>query len=80
MTEQRLVDIWWSNLTIAHKERIAAKILGMSNPTEESRYPKCTEIWKGLSFEQKQAIYKHCTDEHGYLLHGWVDGLWTFSD
>ena len=74
--DERKLEIWWSSLTISQKERIGGKI--MSKQTEgkvnTALYPECSRVWNALSIEQKQAIYDHCTDDHGYLLQEWKEG------
>lgn len=73
MVTQQKINIWWANLTVPQKERIASKILSKSAMSEECRYPKCTAVWNTLDLEQQERIYQHCTDDHGYLLREWVD-------
>lgn len=69
------LDIWWSSLSIAQKERIARKALtGESGRTvvdSEVVYPACTAWWIGLSEERKAKIREHCEDRHGYLMKEW---------
>ena len=67
------LEIWWSSLTIAQKERIARKGLSKANPDapvneDEVRYPACSRWWNSLPDEQKETIHDHCVDRHGYLL------------
>ncbi|MBR1677917.1 MAG: hypothetical protein IJ701_00490 [Bacteroidales bacterium] len=70
------LDIWWSSLTIAQKERIARKALSKASQdgtVDESlvRYPACTRWWNSLDEARKATIHDHCVDRHGYLLQEW---------
>ena len=57
------LNIWWSALTIAQKERIAAKAAEKEgNKDADVRYPACSRWWISISEEQRQWIYDHCTD------------------
>ena len=78
--DERKLDIWWASLTIVQKERIAGKIADKLSDgrVREARYPECTNVWNGLPLDRKMAIYEHCTDDHGYLLHEWREGF-SFS-
>ena len=72
------LDIWWSSLTIAQKERIArkgqAKAVGKENIDESLvLYPGCTRWWNALPRERQQAIHDHCIHRHSYLLKEWDD-------
>ena len=62
-------DLWWSNLTISQKERIAKKIT-----KEECVYPKCTLVWKELGDDKKEWIHKHCTSKHGCVIEEFTEG------
>jgi len=69
------LDIWWSSLTIAQKERIAAKAAAKDeNENADVRYPACTKWWNSITEERRQWIYDHCTDKHGLLLAKWNEG------
>lgn len=63
------VDIWWSSITVAQKERIARKA-----NQKEVPYPECTRWWLSLPEERKQKIHDHCVDSHGLFLRDWNDG------
>ena len=70
------LEIWWSSLTIAQKERIARKGQTKASPdgkVDEAkvRYPACTCWWNALPDADKQKIHDHCVDRHGYLLSDW---------
>lgn len=70
--------IWWTSLSIAQKERIAAKAYSKAHPAEETdyscvKYPACSVWWNSLDQEQQQTIHDHCVDRHGYLLQDWND-------
>ena len=72
------LEIWWSSLTIAQKERIARKGLAKAHPDaqvneDEVRYPACSRWWNSLPDEQKETIHDHCVDRHGYLLLEWKE-------
>lgn len=70
------LNIWWSSLTIAQKERIACKIADRQvvEWNDTITYPACTRLWACLTTEQQQKIHDHCTDAHGYLLNDWSEG------
>lgn len=69
------LNIWWSSLTIAQKERIATKAAKKEgNENADIRYPECSKWWISISEEQRQWIYDHCTDKHGMLLTKWKEG------
>lgn len=74
--DERKLQIWWASLTILQKERIANKVINAKadEPMKEVRYPECSNVWNELPIERKHAIYEHCTDEHGMLLHKWREG------
>ena len=70
------LEIWWSSLTIAQKERIARKAQKKASPDgtvdeELVRYPACTRWWIAQDATDKQRIHDHCVDRHGYLLQEW---------
>ena len=70
------LEIWWSSLSIAQKERIAFKGQSKASPEKEVdmdlvRYPACTRWWNSLPTSQKLFIHNHCVDRHGYLLKEW---------
>ena len=70
------LEIWWTSLSIAQKERIAGKGQKKASPdgqVDESliRYPACTRWWNALPVEKKRTIHDHCVDRHGYLLKEW---------
>ena len=69
------LDIWWSSLTIAQKERIARKgqIKATGAEVEESLYlyPACSCWWNTLDDTTKEKIHDHCEGRHGYFLHEW---------
>ena len=72
------LELWWSSLTVAQKERVAMK--GQSKASHDKRvdpslvtYPACSVWWNSLPEERKQQIHDHCVDRHGYLLHEWND-------
>ena len=72
------LEIWWSSLSVAQKERIARKALTKESPdgkVDESlvQYPACTRWWLGLGQDRKMKIHDHCIDRHGYLLNEWND-------
>ena len=72
------LEIWWSSLTIAQKERIARKAQSKASPDgkvddELVRYPACTRWWNAQDLEAKQWVHDHCVDRHGYLLQDWND-------
>ena len=67
--QEKELSLWWSNLRIAYKERIASKA-----NKRTVLYPECSEWWNGVSIEMKQKIYKHCSEDHGYYLEPWKDG------
>ncbi|MCQ2146444.1 MAG: hypothetical protein MJZ16_02905 [Bacteroidales bacterium] len=46
------LDIWWSSLTVAQKERIATK-----GNKSETLYPACTAWWNSLPKERKEIIH-----------------------
>ena len=78
MPETKDLDIWWSSLSIAQKERIARKGLTKANPgsrIEESdvTYPACTTWWLSLSPQRKAYLREHCEGRHGYVMKGWED-------
>jgi len=73
---QENLEIWWSSLTIAQKERIARKALKKAAPDgkvdeELVRYPACTRWWNAQPQEARQRVHDHCVDKHGYLLQEW---------
>jgi len=63
------LDTWWASLTIAQKERIAAK--ANHKPVH---YPECTDWWVAQSKALQEKIHDHCVDSHGYLLKEWMEG------
>ena len=70
------LEIWWSSLTIAQKERIARKGQKKASPdgyVDEAQvcYPACTCWWNSLPEADRQRIHDHCVDRHGYLLADW---------
>lgn len=70
------LEIWWTSLSIAQKERIARKGQSKASPdgkVDESlvTYPACTRWWNSLPAPQKQSIHDHCVDRHGYFLKEW---------
>ena len=70
------LEIWWSSLTIAQKERIARKGQTKASPdgkVDEAlvRYPACTRGWNAVPDVEKQKIHGHYVDRHGYLLADW---------
>ena len=70
------LELWWSSLTVAQKERVARKGLSKASPdkrvdTAQYSYPACSAWWKSLDAERKQSIHDHCADRHGYLMHEW---------
>ena len=72
------LEIWWSSLTIAQKERIARKAQKKASPDgkvddELVRYPACTRWWNSQDLAVQQKIHDHCVDRHGYLLQEWND-------
>lgn len=72
------LEIWWSSLTIAQKERIARKGAKKASPDgnideAQVRYPACTAWWNSLPDDMKLKIHDHCTDRHGYILSDWND-------
>ncbi len=66
MNEQ--LEIWWSSLSIAQKERIASK---GSRDESMHHYPACSVWWISLDEEHRLKIYHHCTDRHGYVVKEW---------
>lgn len=68
MTYKEL-DMWWANLRIAYKERIASKA-----NNRDMKYPECTEWWNNADVDTKQRIYNHCSENHGYYLEPWREG------
>ena len=76
--DNNALEIWWSSLPIAQKERIARKAASKAaagGTVDESlvQYPACTRWWNDLPVEKKQEIYDHCVDRHGLLLAEWND-------
>ena len=76
--QSKEIDIWWSSLTVAQKERIARKGLSKAAPDgkvekEEYLYPACTRWWNSLDAARKETIHSHCVDRHAYLLTEWND-------
>jgi hypothetical protein len=72
------LEIWWSSLAIAQKERIARKAQKKASPDGKVddglvRYPACTRWWNAQAPETKLRIHDHCVGKHGYLLHEWND-------
>jgi len=70
------LEIWWSSLAIAQKERIARKAQKKASPDgkvdeELVRYPACTRWWNAQTPETKSWVHDHCVDKHGYLVHEW---------
>lgn len=70
------IEIWWTSLPIAEKERIAKKGLTKAAngaEVEESAYtyPHCTVWWNNQPAENKQKIYIHCVNRHGDSLKEW---------
>ena len=56
------LEIWWSSLTIAQKERIARKGQTKASPdgkVDEAlvRYPACTRWWNAVPDADKQKIH-----------------------
>lgn len=72
------LQIWWSSLPIAQKERIARKGLTKETPGGKAdpaayQYPACTCWWNGLDEARKQKIHDHCVHGHGLQLQEWND-------
>jgi len=70
------LDLWWSSLTIAQKERIARKSLtkaaGGAAPEESAyQYPACSVWWNSIDESSREKIHDHCVGRHGYLLKEW---------
>lgn len=67
------LELWWSSLPIAEKERIARKALKKGGINDESLvvYPACTSWWNSLEEERKLKIYTHCVARHGDELRPW---------
>ncbi|MBR0110236.1 MAG: hypothetical protein IJM05_06550 [Bacteroidales bacterium] len=70
------LNLWWTSLSVAQKERVAKKGLkkyaGEKEPAEnEYQYPACTIWWNNLPEEQKTWIHDHCVNKHGYVLQEW---------
>ena len=70
------LNLWWTSLSVAQKERVAKKGLkkyaGEKEPAEnESLSPACTIWWNNLPEEQKTWIHDHCVNKHGYVLQEW---------
>ena len=68
------LEIWWSSLSVAQKERIARKGLTKASPdgkVDESLvvYPACTRWWNSLEENRKAKIHDHCVNRHGGRLH-----------
>lgn len=76
MNMNKDMNVWWSSLTIAQKERIACKIVDKKAVewNDTITYPACTRLWSSLTPELQQRIHDHCTDAHGYLLKEWSEG------
>lgn len=77
MTNEEL-NIWWSSLPIAEKERIARKGQGKESPdgtVDETSvlYPACTRWWEGLEAGRKEFIHDHCVARHGDELKEWKE-------
>ena len=75
MTNEEL-NIWWSSLPIAEKERIARKGLSKQSPDgsvdeQAAIYPGCTRWWDSLEVERKESIHAHCVARHGDALKEW---------
>ena len=56
------LEIWWSSLSVAQKERIARKALTKESPegkVDESlvQYPACTRWWLGLGQDRKMKMF-----------------------
>ena len=72
------LEIWWSSLSVEHKERIARKAMTKASPegkVDEALivYPACTRWWISLDEDLKKKIHDHCARHHGYLLNEWND-------
>ncbi len=68
------LEIWWSSLPVAEKERIARKgITKAGGDIAQAQYPTCTVWWNGLEEERKSFIYKHCVVAHGDELREWKE-------
>ena len=72
------LEMWWSSLTIAQKERIAHKALkkaahGGQFSEEDATYPGCSRWWCSLDAEAQTRIHDHCETHHGYVMSEWND-------
>ena len=78
--DEKELETWWASLTVEQKERIAGKIVSKQTDgaVTTCNYPECSRVWNDLPLERRQAIYEHCTDDHGFLLHKWREGF-SFS-
>lgn len=67
------IEIWWTSLPIAEKERIARKAQQKNGKTDESliQYPGCTRWWNALDDVHKLKIHDHCVAHHGDELKEW---------
>lgn len=73
MENKELMELWWSSLPIAEKERIALKGLQKAGDPDQSKatYPACTTWWNSLAEATKTSIYSHCVAAHGDELKEW---------
>lgn len=75
----REYDKWWTSLPINQKERIATKLLKLTDMRSEGvMYPRCTEVWLTASDTHKQELYELCTSSRGLAKDYLTEG-WTFS-
>ena len=72
------LEMWWSSLTIAQKERIAGKALKKASADgnvdmSSVTYPGCSFWWCGLDEAAQMKIHDHCESRHGYVMAEWND-------
>ena len=69
------LNLWWTSLSVAQKERVAKKGIkkytGKEAAEAEYQYPACSAWWNALPEEQKTWIHDHCEHKHGYVLKEW---------
>jgi len=70
------LNLWWTSLSVAQKERVARKGITKANSgkepaKEEYQYPACSAWWNSIDEEQKAWIHDHCENKHGYILREW---------
>lgn len=60
------LNLWWTSLSVAQKERVAKK-----GQAGDYQYPACSAWWNALPEEKKEWIHDHCVNKHGYVLQEW---------